>query len=643
MFVAEMPQEIAETSTFSVASILARIPAVRVTVFGDFCLDAYWWLDDDDQEKSIETGLVLRHVRRQQYSLGGAGNVVANLVDLGVKHIKAVGAIGIDLFGGEVLRLLEERQVDTTELVIQGEGWQTMVYAKPFRSDEEQNRLDFGSGNIISSDVIESLTRALKRAVAESDVVIFNQQLPDGISTPELILRINKVISHYPDTPFIVDARHRASLYEGAIFKLNAIEAGRMLGEFSDSELVPVDQAQSYAQRLSGRTGQPVFLTRGEHGILVADGDEVHTIPGIQVIERTDSVGAGDTVVAALAAAVGAGGDPVQAARFANIAASVTVRKLHTTGTASPDEIRAVGDCPDYVYLPELADDARQAVCFADSEIELVSPLPEQLQIQHAIFDHDGTISTLREGWERIMEPIMMHAILGSQYSSVDAGLFQKVRNAVQHFIDKTTGVQTLVQMQGLVGMVRQFGFVPPEEILDEHGYKRIYSDALLEMVQKRVGKLERGELSATDFQVKNARAMLDHLHQRGVKLYLASGTDEADVRAEAEALGYAHLFGGRVFGAVGDVRVEAKKIVLERIIRAHNLAGHEFVTFGDGPVEIRETRKRGGICVGVGSDEMRRFGLNQSKRARLIRAGAHLVVPDFSQLSVLVGLLNLR
>ena len=638
-----MPSEVTESSTFSVELILTRIPSVSVAVFGDFCLDAYWWLDEDDNEKSIETGLVCRRVRQQQYSLGGAGNVVANLTDLGVKHVRAVGAIGVDLFGGEVLRLLEDRRVVTTELVIQDDGWQTMVYAKPHRGDQEENRFDFGSANLVSATVVESLARALERAAAVSDVVILNQQLSGGISMPELIASINEVISGYPKTRFIVDARHRASLYEGAIFKLNAVEAAHILGEFAETEVVPLDKARSYAQRLSGQTGQPVFLTRGEHGILVADGDEVHEVPGIQIIERTDSVGAGDTVVASLAAVLGSGGDVLAAAKFANIAASITVCKLQMTGTASPEEIKAVGDHPDYVYSPELAEDARQARLLEGTEIELVSSLPEHLQIQHAIFDHDGTISTLREGWEQIMEPMMVRAILGQQYDSVDATIFQKVRNAVQHFIDKTTGIQTLVQMQGLVQMVRQFGFVPYEEVLDEHGYKRIYNEALLEMVHQRIRKLEQGELDPVDFQVKDARRLLEHLHQRGVKLYLASGTDETDVLAEAETGGYAHLFGGRIFGAVGDVKVEAKKIVLERIIRAHNLSGHEFVTFGDGPVEIRETRKRGGICVGVASDEVRRFGLNVSKRARLIRAGAQLIVPDFSQLSALVGLLNLN
>ena len=91
------------------------------------------------------------------------------------------------------------------------------------------------------------------------------------------------------------------------------------------------------------------------------------------------------------------------------------------------------------------------------------------------------------------------------------------------------------------------------------------------------------------------------------------------------------------IFGAVGDPRVEAKRVVLERIIADHRLAGPQFVTFGDGPVESRETRKRDGVAVGVASDEVRRFGLNAEKRTRLIRAGADLIVPDFSQLDLLL------
>jgi len=639
-----MMTSVAPSQSFSLEEILAPLPTVRVAVFGDFCLDAYWWIDPSEAEKSVETGLPRRRVCRQHYSLGGAGNIVANLIGLGVRNVKAIGSVGADPFGQELLRLLREMGADTSGMVVLPDHFQTMVYAKPYRGEQEENRLDFGAANTLSDGAIDSLIAALEQSVTTSDVVVLNQQVALGISTPEVIARINRIICDNSETTFVADARHLAALYRGAILKLNANEATQVLGEPPAEGRVTTARAKTYAQDLCRSTGQPVFLTRGDHGIVVADGEALHEIPGIQIIGRIDPVGAGDTTVAALAAVIGIGGDALAAAKFANIAASITVRKLQTTGTATPEEIRLLGAEPDYVYMSDLAEDFRLARFVEDTEIEVIgdSSVPEGLCIQHAIFDHDGTLSTLREGWERIMEPMMVRAILGPQYESADASFFDRVRGTVRDFIDKTTGVQTLVQMQGLVQMVRQFGFVPQDQILDEHGYKKIFNEELLFLVHQRVEKLEREELAAADFQIKNAGPLLESLHGCGVKLYLVSGTDEVDVRAEAKALGYADLFEGRIFGGVGDVKVEAKKMVLERIIRQHGLSGHEFVTFGDGPVEMRETRKRGGICVGVASDEVRGFGLNLAKRARLIRAGAEVIVPDFSQLPPLLWLLRL-
>ena len=114
--------------------------------------------------------------------------------------------------------------------------------------------------------------------------------------------------------------------------------------------------------------------------------------------------------------------------------------------------------------------------------------------------------------------------------------------------------------------------------------------------------------------------------------LYLASGTDHDDVLAEAQALGYADLFEDRIYGAVGDVSRYSKKMVIDRILSDNQLAGHELACFGDGPVELRETVRRGGLAVGVASDEVRRYSLEVSKRTRLIRAGADVLIPDFSQ-----------
>ncbi len=622
---------------------LDAVAAVRVAVFGDFCVDAYWEIDPEAHPASVETGLAIRCVRAQRYGLGGAGNVAVNLLDLGVRHVRAVGMVGRDLFGEQLRRMLTRRGADVGGMLDADADWQTPVYAKPYHDGVEDHRLDFGVFNVLGDDARHALIDALAATAAQVDVVIVNQQLVQGVCTPQVVGDINRIIAAHGRTRFVVDSRDYADRFERAVLKMNAREARRVMDIAGDSAAdVTAAQACAYARALSQRSGRPAFLTRGEHGIVVADGEQAHQIPGIQVLEQTDSVGAGDTAVAALAAALGAGCSPVTAAALANVAASITVRKVQTTGTATPAEILAVGATPDYVYLPELADDPRQARYLDDADIEVVDTLPADLRIGHAIFDHDGTLSVLREGWERIMHPMMVRAVLGPRFATADAALYARVSEAVAQFIDKTTGIQTLVQMQGLVKLVRQFGCVPPDEVLDEHGYKRIYNEQLLRMVHDRTVKLSRGELESLDFQVKNARALLEALHGRGVRLYLASGTDESDVLVEAQAMGYAHLFAGRIFGAVGDVKVEAKKLVLERIMREHGLAGGELATFGDGPVEMRETRKRGGACIGVASDEVRRFGWNPAKRARLIRAGAQLIVPDFSQLDALLRVLRL-
>jgi rfaE bifunctional protein kinase chain/domain len=612
----------------------------KIAVFGDFCLDAYWDIDEESSELSLETGLPVRRVKTQRYSLGGAGCVVANLTQMGVGCVRAVGLAGADVFGEKLRALLVAAGADTSGFLTNLD-WETMVYAKPYFGAREDCRIDFGAFNQIRPNVLELLLGELKTAIAQSNVVVLNQQVAGGLSSPATIQRVNEMIAAHPEIIFLADSRHYPGNYQGAALKLNMKEAAKLLQAESNQSATD-ERARETALRVSQKTGKPFFLTRGERGIAVALDGQVTLIPGLQVIETADPVGAGDAVVAALAAALAVGASAVDAAVLANAAAMITVKKVGTTGAASANEIIAALPDLNYIFNPELADSPRHAKYLADTEIEIVTKLPTDLAIKHCIFDHDGTLSTLREGWEQIMEPMMLRAILGAQYDIVSEAEFQRVREAIKQFIDRTTGIQTLVQMKALGELVRQCGYVPASEILDEHGYKHVFNVELLQMVESRTGKLKRGELMASDFQIKNARELLQELHRKGVKLYLASGTDEADVISEAEAMGYAEYFEGRIFGAVGDVDVEAKKEVLDKIIWENDLQGHEFATFGDGPVELRETQRRGGLCIGVASDELRRFGLNLSKRRRLIRAGADLIVPDYSQLLALLTALQI-
>jgi phosphoglycolate phosphatase-like HAD superfamily hydrolase len=358
--------------------------------------------------------------------------------------------------------------------------------------------------------------------------------------------------------------------YAGTIRKLDAREAATLVGmRHTPGGVIGLEDARAAGQQLTAEWGLPVFVTRGDRGCLVADDGRIDIIPGLHLVEKTDPVGAGDSMLAGIAAAMAAGCGPVEAATFGGFVAGVTVQKLYQTGTASPDEIRRIGAFPDYVYLPEKADDPRAAEHWRGTEIEVINAAATRGRpIAHAIFDHDGTLSGLREGWERIMEPTMVRAILGPCFATADESDYHNVTARVRAYIDATTGIQTLVQMQGLVKLVAEFGFVPKAEILDEFGYKAIYNEALLDLVRQRLAKLERRELAVDDFVIKGAVPFLRCLSQAGVTLYLASGSDEGDVVAEARALGYAGLFEGRIYGAVGDAGQEAKRIVMDRIIR---------------------------------------------------------------------------
>ena len=624
--------------------LLNDITNVKIAIVGDFCLDSYWFIDESKSEISIETGQKTRPVRTQQYSLGGAGNVANNLAALGVGNIYAFGVVGIDPFAAEMKKIMQKAGIHTDYLLTQETDWSTHVYAKPYVGDNEEGRIDFGNFNRLADSKADELLEKLSELMPEIDIVIINEQVLSGIHTPYFRENLVKHIGAFPSKIFIADSRHYNEQYDGSLRKMNDSEAAILCGMKSDTtESVSYDEVCRAAVMLFERFGKPLFVTRGSSGSLVIDEKGIEEIPGLMILSRVDTVGAGDSYLAGVAAAMAAGRTMKTAAALGSYVAGVTVQKLFQTGTATPEEIMAIGVNPDYIYAPDLAENIRQATYLPDSEIEIINPWKENLNIRYAIFDHDGTISTLREGWENIMAPVMIQSILGTTYRDAGIDVYRKVEERVLEFIDKTTGIQTLVQMKGLVDLVREFGYVPEEDMLDEFGYKAVYYDSLLKMVGGRERKFINGELSLDDLTIKNAVPLMQKLADAGIQLYLASGSDEKDVIEEARTMGYAHLFEGRIYGSVNDISIEAKRIVLNRIMEEIGSDGsNQVITFGDGPVEIRETRKRGGLTVGLATNELRRYGLNPSKRTRLIKAGADIIIPDFSQSAKLLELMNI-
>jgi len=625
-----------------VEDILRKISQVKIAVYGDFCLDSYWIMDKSGSEYSIETGLKAEAVSRHYYSPGGAGNVVANLAALKPAGIRVIGVIGDDIHGRELTLQIKDLGADTSSLFIQNKDFDTYSYLKRHIDGMEQPRIDFGLSNKRSPDTDLKILKSIEDALKECDALIFNQQVLGSINNESFVADANLLFEKYSDSIIMLDSRHYNNRFKNTYLKANDREIASLVGVSVLAGVpIPITDIKIYGAEVLKETQKPVFVTCGPRGIIAFDAAGSFDIPGLELKGKLDTVGAGDTTISALTLCLAAGVSAGDAAIFANFAAAVTVQKRYTTGTATGEEIIKISLDPDYAYNADLADNELRAVIVPGTEFEICAPeIFDHLgHIRYAVFDHDGTISSLRQGWEEIMEPVMIKAILGN-HNTVDPESFRMVQERVKTFINKTTGMQTIYQMEGLADLVREFGFVPESEIADKFQYKKLYNDSLVEMVSKRVEKFLAGELGQEDFTIKGAVAFLYELNKRGIKLYLASGTDEADVIREAEMLGYAHLFEGRIFGALKDYTRFSKKMIIENIIKEHGLNGKELAIFGDGPDEMREGRRAGGISVGITSNEVQRFGHNPAKRSRLVRAGAQLLIPDFSQYHKLTALL---
>jgi len=267
------------------------------------------------------------------------------------------------------------------------------------------------------------------------------------------------------------------------------------------------------------------------------------------------------------------------------------------------------------------------------TQIEIINEF-ERGKIKYGLFDFDGTISILREGWQDIMHPVCVEMICGSTAPTPE------IEQEVRDMIDETTGIQTILQMERLVEMVREKGFVPESEMQDAHGYKKVYLDRLMVPVRERLARLASGELPRENAMVKGAEEFLQIISKNdGIELYVFSGTDRDDVRNEANKLGVDHYF-LEIWGALRTFAEYSKEKILKDLVEKHNLHGPEVMAVGDGPVELRNVKAVGGIAVGIASDEKQGFGLDEEKRTRLIKAGADIIVPDFSEAQALADYL---
>lgn len=323
-----------------IASIVERFSGVRVAIVGDFFLDQYLVLDPALDEPSIETGLPAHQVVAMRHSPGAAGTVANNLSALEAAEIHAVGVVGDDGHGYLLRRELENRRVTTRGLLASKHRF-TPTYTKPMflrpHGEVEGERLDVIHRTPTPPDLEEEVIRQVEAIAPRVDAVIVLDQvmIPNvGVVTRRVREAICELATSSRRTIFYADSRGAIGEFRGLWTKPNEREALLAVG----NAVLPhahEDAIRDAGRKLTQRTGRPVFLTRGEKGILVCNQDEQTLVPAPVVAGPVDICGAGDSATAGIVLALCSGATVRQAAILGNLVASKTVVQIGTTGTTT--------------------------------------------------------------------------------------------------------------------------------------------------------------------------------------------------------------------------------------------------------------------------------------------------------------------
>ncbi len=327
--------------------LLARFSQQHILVLGDFFLDKYLIIDRTLSEPSLETGLEAHQVVEVRVRPGAGGTVVNNLRALGV-NVTVLSVIGADGAGFELRRALTAQGTDTAALLTAA-GRFTPTYTKPLMREadgsmHELNRLDIQNRAPLSAELQEQVIAQLHALAPHVDAIVVSDQVVEpecGVVTA----RVRQALATLGKAGALiaVDSRARIGNFRHVILKPNAREALAAVGTPpADENAISAVRAIAAGRTLFDRTGESVFLTLGSQGVFViAHSGETH-VPGIPVGGPIDIVGAGDSMMAGLAAALSSGASPAEAAWVGNLAAAVTVQQLGDTGTASPEQVRAL-------------------------------------------------------------------------------------------------------------------------------------------------------------------------------------------------------------------------------------------------------------------------------------------------------------
>ena len=305
----------------------------RIVVLGDLMLDEFIW--GRVRRISPEAPVPVVEVERHTLALGGAGNVVSNLVALGAIPVP-IGTVGEDSDAERLRSALESRGVQTDGLV-RDVARPTTLKTRIIAHNQQVVRADRESRSAISPEVEEQIVASFRERLKEADAVVVSDY-NKGLLT-ERVLRRSLDAAGASGVIVCLDPKTRsfANYQPVTIITPNHQEAAEAAGVEIDDDAGLVEAGRRILSLVDCRA---VLITRGEEGMtLFTDGGDVIHIPTV-AREVYDVTGAGDTVIATLAVALAAGAKPAEAAMLANYAAGVVVGKVGTA-TVTREELLA--------------------------------------------------------------------------------------------------------------------------------------------------------------------------------------------------------------------------------------------------------------------------------------------------------------
>ena len=327
-------------------SLIGRFASLRVAVLGDFFLDKYLEVEPALAELSLETGKPAHQVTAVRHAPGAAGTVVNNLAALGAGRLAAIGFTGEDGEGFELRGDLNALGCDTAEFHGDPER-RTPTYLKPRDRDTpglagEHSRYDIKNRRPTPAWLEERIVASVESMLPHIDVLIVMDQVEEedcGALTGRVVTALADMLPR-PGLVAWADSRRRILGFRGLILKMNQFELAG-IAEPEPLATVPEAVIRTRLPEIARTAGAPVFVTLAERGVWVGDssGSSAHRVPAVRVDGSVDPTGAGDSFTAGAALSLAAGATMAEAALVGTLVASVTVRQLGTTGTATPEEL----------------------------------------------------------------------------------------------------------------------------------------------------------------------------------------------------------------------------------------------------------------------------------------------------------------